>query len=137
MLRDYNIVYPNDKIMKILLYLDLLPSKFTLKSFIYNLDSRILLILETKITLNDVTNEDINNAKVKIKNILFASGKSPEDLYNNFAKDNFINFEKFNEMINIYSKDPILTEFLIKSIFLNITQSDKKLSLEDFKNEFL
>ena len=115
----------------------MIPSNFSLKSFICNLESNKTFNLESKILINDITTEDINNTKVKIKNLIFASGKSADELFNNFATNNALTLENFNDLIMSHSKETIFNDLLIKSLFYNITKSSKKLSLEEFKNEFL
>ena len=39
-MRDFNIVYPDEKIVKILAFIELNPNLFSLKDFILNLDSK-------------------------------------------------------------------------------------------------
>ncbi len=118
-------------------YIELNPDSFKLKSFISNIESEIYFKEGLKIVCNDITSEDISNTKTKIRNILYASEKTPDELFNIYSTNNIINLKHFKEMVNTFSKDNFLNEFIIETLFLQLTNISKTMNLEQFKNEFL
>ncbi len=86
---------------------------------------------------NDITSEDVSNTKTKIKNILYASDKTPEELFSIYSTNNTLNIKHFKEMVNTFSKDNFLNDFLLETLFLQLTNTSKTMNLEQFKNEFL
>lgn len=123
-LREFSIVYPKDKLFKILNYLSINPYSFSLKELSEKMD-------ECKIVFNEITSEDITSSLNTIKDIIF-SLKSKEEI---FKGKNNITKEDFTKLIATTGTN--LQEVFIHSVYNYITKTDRPMTKEEFTEHFM
>ena len=131
-LRNYSVVYPHNKIIQVLNYLELEPKFFTLSNFFKKLDN-------CKILTSETLTDDIINAIKQIKDIVYTNG-GPSfffenyDQLNNKKKDYKINKKEFVNKIK--SKLIKFSDEFLEAVFFYITKMDRDMNFTDFNNFF-
>ena len=86
-----------------------------------------------KIIHNELTSEDLIRGRLRIKDIVFTSKKSAEEIFSNTSE---LSKEDFIKFIKAAANDLFLTDLIVESIFFQITKMDRKMTLEEFKSAF-
>jgi hypothetical protein len=86
-----------------------------------------------KIINNELTTEDLVRGRQRIKDIVYTSKKSAEEIFSNASE---LSKEDFIKYIKTVANDPFLSDLVIESIFFQITKMDRKMKLEEFKSAF-
>ena len=133
-LKEFNIKYPVEKIIKLLKFLDLDPDKFSLNSMNTNLIGFNIINLACKIINNEIFTDDILNGIFSIKDAIFLSEKTPDELFSYYGSNKIIYRENFVKLIKTLNDN--LTEVLIDAIFTYLTKMERPLSIEDFTTAF-
>ena len=123
-LREYNIVYPKEKLFKILTYLDIMPLSFNLRELIVKMD-------QCKIIFNEITSDDIVSTTNTLKDIIF-SLKNKNEL---FKDKKTISKDEFTSLIKNAGTN--LSEILIHSAYNYITKTDRPMTADEFENNFM
>ncbi len=125
-------MYTKEKLFSILRFLEVSPYLFSLRELSDRLDSIIVfLILECRLFFNDITSEDVISTTNIIKDIIFAMKNKHE-----FLKDKeMITKEEFTKLITSQSSG--IYEIYVLAVFKNITKTDRDMTVEEFKENFL
>lgn len=123
-LREYSVVYPKEKLFKILNYLDISPYSFSLRELSEKMD-------RCKIVFNEMTSDDIISTTNTIKDIVFAL-KNKEELFKN---RNSITKEEFTKLIA--SQGSNLQDVFIHAAYNYITKTDRPMTKEEFFDNFM
>jgi hypothetical protein len=68
---------------------------------------------------------------------LYSSNKSSKELFKIYSIENEISKESFKEMIVTFSKGVRFSEFLLETLFGQITHPNRTIKFEEFEEEFL
>lgn len=126
-LHDNNILFPTDKLCQVLNFLNINPQSFSLKDLSETLE-------ETKISLNEITSNDINSGLERIRDILFLSEKTPKELYDMVSNSLFLTKDQFIKVIKLLQ--PNFNDLLLGTIFCYYTKMTKFMRINDFKQFF-
>ena len=126
-LHDNNILFPTDKLCQVLNFLNINPQSFSLKDLSETLE-------ETKISLNEITSNDINSGLERIRDILFLSEKTPKELYDMVSNTLFLTKDQFIKVIKLLQ--PNFNDLLLGTIFCYYTKMTKFMRINDFKQFF-
>lgn len=124
MLREYQIIYPIEKINEILSFLEIDHKFFTLKSFFNALNNCKILVSET-------LTEEILKAIKQIKDIVYVNGGEGfffEKGNESITKDEFIS--------KVKSKTRLYSENLLIGVYYYITKMDRNMTISDFSSFF-
>ena len=125
-LKEFSIVYPHDKIIDILNFLELDPRFFTLIDFFKNLDN-------CKILVNETLTEDIVKAIKQIKDIAYTNG-GKNFFFPKFPEKQLISKSDFIKCVR--SKLKTFSDELVEGVFYYITKMDRDLTYNDYLNYF-
>jgi Ca2+-binding EF-hand superfamily protein len=124
-LREFLVIYPEDKILKILNFIEITNPKA------FNIIELNEKLNKCKIMANEISSEEIISAFGKIKDICYSLGGR-----NFIFKNNLKTSITKEEFINLFKSKVPFTEEILESIFHFIVKTDRDFTLEDYKINF-